>query len=184
MPDLREIIDLLDETTIAQEIGLKHYAARERFQGKVLIGNYVEFQQEVTRAYQYFFSQTIADTELPESYAWSAARQIVESKFGSLETAVRNCMTGRAGALHSVYNALNEALLEEMTEKYIRHILSTYVNPMSWSDRLDLMNQYISRYGAYLEGAKQPEALVADWEKLIRLHAQVVSRIRGEMSSF
>ena len=188
MPDLMEILNLLDEQTIARRVSLSHEFARERYQlRRFMVENFREFQREITDYTKYHFAATTAPVEMPDELAFGMAWQMVDRSYGSqggIETAYRNAKTGTRGGLSGVLTAIANALREEREEAYVNYILRTRVDPLDFDQVVDLMSQYLARFGRYIPAGttvRAPAELAANWPELIKLHSRVVSSIRGRL---
>jgi hypothetical protein len=188
MANLQRILDLLDERTLAQEVWLANDMARERYRlERATVSDWDEFLEEITTYYEWHFRQTRGDANLVKYSLESSASKIVEQAYssqGGMEAAVRNAKTGTGGGLSGVLTAIAQHLRQEHEEHYVGHILRKHINPMDWDEVVDLMRQYLRRFGGDLprgSRVKKPEELAKNWRELITMHAKVMSAVRDRL---
>lgn len=188
MPDLTRILDLLDERTIAQEVGIRNDFARERYQlRRVTVGTIDEFKEEIESYYRWHYAQTIGDTEMPGFMASGLAWEIVDQAYatsGGVKTAFRNAKTGTHGGLSAVLTGIGQHLKKEQEEKYIEWILREHVNPLDFDEITELMRQYLGRFGNFFPPGTEPSSpaeLAMNWKELIKIHASVISTMRDRL---
>lgn len=76
---------------------------------------------------------------------------------------------------------------EDQREKFIEHIFYTFVDPMNYEDQIELMQQYLERFGAFLPPEEQTRSaidLAREWQTLIRTHAEVIGNIQESLRRF
>jgi len=64
-------------------------------------------------------------------------------------------------------------------EGYIREAFDRYVKPDSWEEKVDIMSQFIARFGHLLSSsirAGQPERYAQNYEELIRSYVDSLKR--------
>jgi hypothetical protein len=74
---------------------------------------------------------------------------------------------------------LAEALKTESVGRYIRDAFDRYVEPNSWEQKVDIMRQFIARFGHVLSSsirANQPERYAQNYEELIRSYVDSLKK--------
>ena len=189
---LGKILDLLDPEHIAGVFGNDHEMARESFH---LTGNTVsshkEFYDIILKYYRHHFSRTIASgTPVPEDVAAGEARRILERSFreyGGYEGAYKNAISGKAGGMVAVVNAIATALRQNQEELHIENVFYKEIDPMDYEEIVELMVQLLDRFGGYLspsERARDPHDLVRNYDELIKMLARSVSSVRGMVKKY
>lgn len=189
--NLSMILKELDPENISYKVSRIHDAMRELYVvQRITVQNFEEFMEEITKFYQHQFSAVISGghVDVPDWIASGFAREIVDkafSRLGGLEGAYMIASKGIEGGLRTVIDSIYKAIKEQQEEQYINHVLITYVDPLDWDDRIELMRQYLNRFGRSLpEGAriKSPEELAANYEEIIKLHMKALQSIRTRIA--
>ena len=185
MANLNRMLELLDEVNITNVVGMKHDIAREQYVvTRRTVDSYAQFNEEITRFVQYQLHATLGNTAIPQYMASSQAVGIVERAFtsvGGLQGAYEIASTGIRGGLRAVIDTLYQAIKKEEEEAYVEYILRTEVDPLSFEDRAQLMQAYLSRFGHnFPQGIRVPTAyeLAGNYESIIRMHTEVINAIR------
>lgn len=185
MANLNRMIALLDETNLSAVVGLKHDTARERYQlTRSTVASSAEFEEEITRFVQYQLCATRGNAAVPRYMASSQAAEIIERAFaniGGASGAYEIASRGIRGGLRAVIEVLCSAIKKEEEEAYIEYVLRTEVDPLSFDDRVELMQAYLTRYGRnFPNSVRVPTAfeLAGNYENIIRMHIEVINSIR------
>jgi len=187
--DLDEIVKMLDERVIAMKIGLKHVVSlRDYNLKKLVVADYTELMDETTKFYQYQMARTRhGGVVMSEWVAHNSVRKLLESAFGQmggLEGAFDIASNGTEDAMMTVIRVIYEAIKKEDEEAYIEWILRTYVNPLNPGERIEVMAQYLERFGRYLPPGtrvKSPQELSVKYDEVIKLHMKALQAIRGRI---
>ena len=185
MANLNRMLELLDEVNITNVVGMKHDIAREQYVvTRRTVDSYAQFNEEITRFVQYQLHTTLGNTAVPQYMASSQAVGIIERAFtsvGGLQGAYEIASTGIRSGLRAVIDTLYQAIKKEEEEAYVEYILRTEVDPLSFEDRAQLMQAYLSRFGHnFPQGIRVPTAyeLAGNYESIIRMHTEVINAIR------
>lgn len=185
MSNLIRMITLLDEVNLSNVVGLKHDTARERYHiTRSTVNSSVEFEEEVTRFVEYQLCATRGNVAIPRYMASSQAANIIERAFaniGGTSGAYEMANRGIRGGLRAVIDVLYQAIKKEEEEAYIEYVLRTEVDPLSFDDRVELMQAYLTRYGRnFPNSIRIPTAfeLAGNYESIIRMHVEVINSIR------
>ena len=194
--NLNELFELLDEQVIAQVVSIKHDRAREQYPlENITIDSFQDFENEIVLYYQYHFSETIGNSDIimaPEA-AYSYARQIIEGHFrrhgelNPLEGAYRIARTGTNGGLRYIIDIIAGSLKRSQEMQYTEYIIDSYIDPVDYDAHIELMREYLQRYRDYIPAdmrLKSPELLPVEYKQLIKLHVDIVNRIRNTMARY
>lgn len=184
MADLLGILIALDEQTITKIVSSKHDLAREGHKvSSLTISSYPAFLRLVENYVLYHTRQT-GGGDLPSYMANSKGMTILNYAFqslGGIQGAYEVCKTGLRGGVITVINTLAEALKTEEERLYIEAQLRYYCNPISFDDRVALMEQYLTRFTKNLPSGVKPRTaleLAANYEDVIETHMAVIKNIR------
>jgi len=190
--NLNAIIQLLDEENIARVVSIRHDLAREQYSmKKAVVQSFDEFKAEVTRFYQYQYCITITGSTnvvVPEWMASGFAIDILErafSKDGGLEGAYRIAQKGVQGGMRAILDAIYKILKAQQEEQYIDYVLRSHVDPLDWNDKVDLMTQYLQRFGRNLPAGAQVKSameLAIRYEDFLKLHMKALQTIRSRIA--
>jgi hypothetical protein len=157
--------------------------ARESYnRGKATVESFDEMMDEAVQYYNYHFSKVVcAGVTPPPDMTRGNVWHLLEQHYkGGIQAAARAAMRGLNGALPSIYDCIFEYFLKDQEEHYFNHVIMECVDVMDLDDIKELMQQYIQRYGRYLDGENMPRAeyLVPMYRDVIRNHAAIVENIR------
>jgi len=195
--NLNQLFELLDEEVIARTVSINHDRAREQYPlGDMVINSFQDFEEEITLYYQYHFAQTIGGNGAimaDEAAAWYA-RSIVEGYFrrrgeglNPLETGYRTAVTGTNGGIRFIINLIADSLKRSQEEQYIEHVINTNIDPTDYNGHINLMREYIQTYSQYISDdirLKPPELLAVEYKQLIKLHVEVINRMRNPIAVY
>lgn len=190
--NISEIFALLDPETMAKRFGLIYMAIRETYVPRNIVANtFDEFMAIMADFFKTLFLGRLnlkADVEMPVEYSYGFARDILDKAFqgqGGLEYAYHICKTGIDGGIKTLLDRIYYVLLKQEEERYAMFILEMVIR-MDWETKVELMRQYIRRFGNNLpDGSpmKNPEQLALHCEEIIRNHVENIARLRIRMSS-
>ena len=170
-----DVLDMISEETVAERVDIPNDEARQRYPlERNTIDTHEEFHEEIAVYYAYHMAEVIGQADLPPEFASGLARDAIDGEFrrqGGYEGAYRNARTGRHGGLAASLDAIAKTFKQDQREKFIEHIFFSFVDPMNYEDQIELMAQYLERFGAFLPPAEQtrsPMDLAREWKTLIR----------------
>lgn len=184
--NLNMMLQMLDEQHIANTVGISCYMARNSYSlRKPTINNFDELLDEATRFYQHMNRAVVGmgKITMPDWMAAGHARDILERM--GLEDAYTIAHEGIRGGLHSILEAIYQHISEEMEEKYIELVLVKFVDPVDFDDRIELMRQYLQRFGSNIPANKQPKKaaeLAVNYKEFIKMHMKYLQGIRGKLT--
>ena len=194
--DLNQTFELLGNEVIAQVVSVHHDRAREEYPLEITVRSFEDLKEELILYYQWHFSRTIGNgAEIAPEAAWEYCRNIIESYFrrrrggelNGLEAAYRMVRQGTDGGLRLLINLIADSLKRSQEEQYVEHVIDSNIDPMDFESHINLMREYIRRYSDYLPPdmrVKRPELLARDYKQLIKIHCEVLNRIRSNIGVY
>jgi hypothetical protein len=185
MGSLEHLLAMIDELGIARNVGVPHDEARMHYSlRRNTVSSFPEFTEAITDYYNHHVSLCVLHGgHLSRTEAAGRAKQILEQDYrrqgGSLVTAFNDAHEGTNGGLRVVLDRIAESLKTESVERYIREAFDRYVTPNSWEQKVDIMRQFIARFGYLLSSsirADQPERYAHNYEELIRSYMDSLKR--------
>jgi hypothetical protein len=177
MRSIDSLCDALDEVAIARNVGIGHDEARAGYGLKRnTVTNFNEFNNIIAEYYIYHIGQCVVrGGSLAFFEAAGRASEIVEREYkrqgGNLMSAYKDANDGTNGGLRIILDVIAEHLKEESVERYIRHAFNQHVDPTSWSQKVEIIRQFIDRYrytlGSAIDAAN-PERYAQNYDELIR----------------
>lgn len=186
---LTRILNKLDPNNISRVVEEAHSMARETFTlDSDRVSNHAEFYDKVTRYYRHHYAHTIVGgVDLPEDVVHSEVRRHLEQayrEYGGYEGAYNNARMGRSGGMPAILNAIASGLRQEQERQYIEHVFFTEVDPMDYEEIVDLMREYLDRFGGLMspaDRARSPHDLARNYDTVIKQHARYMGIIRDMM---
>lgn len=184
---LTRILDKIDAERIAAVVGNAHDMARESFTlSKNTVTGHPEFLDTITRYYRHHYAHTIVGgVDLPDDMVSSEVRNLLDHsyrEYGGYEGAYQNARTGKAGGMHAILDAISTSLRQQQEQRYIEHVFYTEVDPMNYEQIVELMREYLDRFGGYLppaDRARSPHDLARNYDTVIKAHARAMSVVKG-----
>lgn len=181
--DVEVAMRMMDPEECSRRYIMPNIMARENYtKGKATVQSFDEMMNEAVQYYNYHFSKVVCEgvtppVDLTRGNVWHLLEQHYQ---GGIQAAARAAMRGLNGGLPSIYDCITEYFSKEQEEQYFNHVILECVNVMDLDDIKELMQQYIQRYGSYLDGANMPKAeyLVPHYRDVIKQHAKIVEHIR------
>lgn len=186
MNSLNNLIAAIDEQAITRKIGIPHDEARMQYSLKRnTVDSFQEFTDIIANYYNYHFSQCVVHGgSLSRTEAGGRAKEILEQEYrrtgGDLNTAYNDAHDGTNGGLRVILDKIAEYLKIESVERYIREAFDRYVEPTSWDQKVEIMQQFIAKYGDQFSSsirANQPERYAQNYQDLIRAYVESLKRI-------
>ena len=186
---LGRILDMLDPERIATVIGNRNEMARESFVlTRNTVDSHAEFYDIALRYYRHHYAETVGHGgTVPEDKAAYEARMMLDRAYRDqegYEGAYHSGRTGKAGGMRGVLNAVANGMRQQQEEHYLEHIFYTLIDPMDYDTIVEVMRQYLDRFGGYLspaERARSPHDLARNYDSIIKAHARAMGTIRGMM---
>jgi len=184
--NLNMMLQMLDERNIANTVGIPCYMARNAYPlRKPTVRNFDELIEETTKFYQHMHCQIICIGKFTMPYGMAEGHtHSLLDKMG-LEDVYMIANEGIRGGLHAIFEAIHEHFKEEMEEKYIEMILTKFVDPVDYDDRIELMQQYLNRFGSNIPANVRPRSaaeLAINYKDIVKIHMNVLKGMRGKIT--
>lgn len=179
------IMAATDELAIAKNVAGPHDDVRMKHSlERNTVNSFKELDEKMTGYYIYHMSQAVLHGGyLSRSEASGRAKEIIDQDYrrqgGNINTAYNDAHDGTNGGLRVILDRIAERLKAESVERYIRNVFDTYVDPTAWEEKVEIMRQFLSRYGHMLSSSirvDQPERYAQNYEELIRAYVSALQR--------
>lgn len=179
MSAIRDMLNLLDERTIAREVGIAHDNARMSYPLRSnTVASFDEFASVIGEYYNYHFGRCVAPGgAMSRTDAQSRAKEALEREYrrrhGDIVSAYNDAHDGTNGGLRVILDTIAEALKAEAVERHIREVFDRYVTPNSWEQKVEIVRQFIAQCGLNLSSSinkDQPERYAQNFNELIRAY--------------
>ena len=193
MSSLDNLLATMDELAIARNVGIPHDEARMRYSlNSNTVGSFDEFTDVIADYYNHHVSACVVHGGfLSRTEAAGRAKEILEQEYrrqgGNMITAFNDAHEGTQGGLRVVLDRIAEFLKAESVERYIRDAFDRYVTPNSWEQKVDIMRQFIARFGQILSSSinpNQPERYAQNYEDLIRSYVESLKKTSSVFRRF
>jgi len=177
MQDINLLLDELTEEAITNAVGLRHDEARLRYR---LTSNVVKTFDEFTRVIADYYNHQFGTCMLANGgslipmEAAGRAKELIDRMYrdqgGDIEAAFRDGSLGTNGGMRGILDRIAEGLKGEAVHRYMRDVLDRHITPHEWSDKVDILRQFISHYGRLLGPSiesDKPERYARDCTTLI-----------------
>jgi len=190
MDSLESLLAAMDELVIAKKVGIPHDEARMCYAlSSNTVGSFDEFADVIADYYNHHVGQCVVHGgSLSRAEAAGRAKEVLEHEYrrqgGNMISAYNDAHDGTSGGLRIVLDRIAEKLKAESVERYIRDAFDRYVDPTSWEQKVDIVRQFIARFGPMLSSSihtEQPERYAQNYEELIRAY---VESLRNTSSVF
>ena len=180
MTEIETILAALDERHISREIGLRHDNARNSFRlDKNTTSDFEEFGGILGDYYNQHIQSVYGCGPFAKSDAISRVKQLVDQIYhregGDFVSAFNDCVDSMNGGIRVVIDRIVEMLKAENVEHHIREIFDTHVAPHSWEMKVEIIKQFIAKYGDVLSSSinrDQPERYAQNYQDLIRSYTE------------
>jgi hypothetical protein len=185
MGSLEYLLAMIDEMGIARNVSTPHDEARMHYSlRRNTVSTFEDFTGVIADYYNHHVSRCVTHGGyLSRTEAAGRAKQILEQDYrrqgGNIVTAFNDAYDGTNGGLRVVLDRIAESLKAESVERYVREAFDRYVAPNSWEQKVDIMRQFITRFGHLLSSSirvDQPERYAQNYEELIRSYVDALRR--------
>ena len=190
MGSLEILLKTVDELEIAKNVTNAHDEFRMGYAlPKNTVDSFEEFTDLISNYYNHHVSRCVLHGgALSRTEASGRVKEILEQEYrkqgGNINTAYNDAHDGTNGGLRIILDRVAEQLKAESVERYIRDAFDRYVDPTSWEQKVDIIRQFIARFGRMLSSAihpDQPERYAQNYEELIRSY---IDGLRSTSSAF
>jgi len=181
MGTINSLLSALDERVIAQRVAIKHDEARMQFHlPSNTVANYDEFSDMTANYYNYHYTKCVTNGgSFSGGESRSAARALLENEYrrrrGDIVSAFNDAHDGTNGGLRAILDIICEAIKAESVERYIRDVFDRCVKPVSWTQKVDIIRQFITYCSPFLSSsivANEPERYAQNYSELIRAYVE------------
>ena len=193
MSSLENLLAAMDEVTIAKTVGILHDEARMHYSlTRNTVGSFEDFTDVISEYYSYHVSRCVVHGGyMSSTEAAGRAKEILEQEYrrqgGNIITAYNDAHDGTNGGLRLILDKIAEQLKTESVERYIRDAFDKYVDPTSWEQKVNVIRQFIARYGRMLSSSirsDQPERYAQSYEELIKAYVESLKRTSSVFRRF
>lgn len=181
MRSLANLMTELDERAIAANVGIKHDQARSQYPLRsITVRSWDEFIGIIADYYSKHFSicNSIGGSfSRPE--AAQRAREIIEKEYRNkgrtINSAYNDAHEGTNGGMSAILDIIANNLKMESIQRYVQDTFDRYVTPISWSEKVSLISQFIDHCGLHHNSSidrNNPERYAHDYKDLIWAYAQ------------
>jgi len=173
MSDFIGLSRALDETNISK-IGIPFDIERMNYRPSSSIPtNYHAFRTEIGRFHNHIYTRCVSrGGRLSLEEAYIRSKEILERDYqrrgGNIVTAYNDA---RDNGYRNVFDIITDSLKAVQIERYIEGVFDKYVEPSSWSQKLEITRQFIAHCGPHLSRSlikEQPSRYCNDYKLLIR----------------
>ena len=193
MGSIESLLAEVDELALARNVAIPHDEARMNYSpGRNTVGSFDEFTDVIADYHNYHIGQCVIHGGfLSRTEAAGKAKEILGQEYrrqgGNIITAYNDAHDGTNGGLRVVLDRIAEHLKAESVELYIRDAFDRYVRPNSWEQKVDIMRQFLARFGHHLSSSirmDQPEEYAANFEELIRAYVESLKKTSSVFRRF
>jgi len=181
MGTINSLLSALDERVVAQRVAIKHDEARMQFHlPSNTVANYDEFSDITANYYNYHYTKCVTNGgSFSGGEARSAARALLENEYrrrrGDIVSAFNDAKDGTNGGLRAILDIICEAIKAESVERYVRDVFDRCVKPVSWTQKVDIIRQFITYCSPFLSSsivANEPERYAQNYSELISSYTE------------
>ncbi len=187
--NLDKLIEDLDPEKINEDIGMQHADIRNNYKiDNIKATNWDDFKDQIIK-YVKNHHKKIYKTDMPDEMAYSKAREVLEQmrdKNGNRIGFLGAYELARKGKLPKVIDELSDAFEGEHTRAYTTHVMEQ-IDPLDFKQHVELVKEYRAKYSQFLPkgmNKKSDAELARDYQGLIKHHASVVQKVKGNMEEY
>lgn len=181
MSTVGDLLNALDDRTIAKKVGSQHDDARNRYPLRAnTVGSMQEFTVLIGDYYNYHFTRCVSHGgELSHVDAQDRAKEVIEREYRRRRGDVISCYTdvhdGTNGGARAVLDLIADALKAEAVQRYVRGMFDQYVARNDWGQKVEVIRQFIAHCGVDLSeciDVAHPERYAGDYVDLITAYVE------------
>jgi hypothetical protein len=161
----------LNPKVIIEKTELPNDTARGKYSLKSSIArSYQEYEKTIIDYMDFHFKEVYKGNSFPPEMLRDRADKYLKKTGGLTETSAYIALSGANGGIPYLLNLIAEAIKEEMKRAYFDYVITTFINPLSFQEVVELMREFKSslvnyspKSFAYIE----PEAMAADYKEVI-----------------
>ena len=180
MANIQNLINRIDETALSR-IGLPHDEARIKYRlNKNTVNSFEEFTNIIGDYCNHHYQTCISNGgRLSSHEAMSKAKELLEQHYrqenGDLVSAFNDCRDGTNSGLRGILDIIADQLKMKSINRYIRNVFDEIVAPNCWSDKVEIIRQFVNYYGFQFSTAldvNQIERYATNYRDLIQEYSQ------------
>ena len=164
----------------------KTEAPHDRIRGSItlessIVGSYREFEDIIIAYTSYHMQQTLGNFP-PNDYALDKARKFLDASIG-FDNSVFMGMSGSEGGMYNVINQICDGFKQEARQAYFSYIVDTFIDPLSFTETVELMREFKARLGAYSPqsfGYVSPEQMASNYKAILYNYIESLTRYRNQ----
>jgi hypothetical protein len=181
MSSIDSLIRALDERTIAVKISRNHNDARVQYRlDSSVVESWPEFETIIGQYFNHHYSQCVSSGgRLDPGKARSRAKEIIEREYrrrhGDIASAYEDAVSGTNGGLGRVLDTLANGILAEAIEDYVRDQFDSFIQPISFEEKVSAICALFSIIGPHLASSVQlnrPERYAKDYRAVIEAYTE------------
>ena len=181
MSKLKQVMEYLNPKKIIEKTQIPHDNARASITlQSAIVRNYREFEKTII-AYVAHHTQMTLGLAMPPDLCLDKARRFLESSIG-WENAVYIAMSGDEGGVPHILNQINDQFKQESKQSYFTYFLDQVVEPLNFSEVVELMNDLKQKIGAYAPESFNyisAEQMAGNYRDVLYKYIDSVSRHRN-----
>ena len=185
MGTIHSLLAALDEREIARRITMAHDEARMRFQLPAnTVRDFDQLAAIIADYYNYHQMTCISrGGRMSNDDAYIEAKDLLEreqrKRGGDIVTVFNDAHDGTNGGLRVVLDTIADGLKAAAVERYTTAVFDRHVTPNSWSQRVEIIRQFIACCGHMLANAiviSEPERYAREYDELIKSYVEGLRR--------
>lgn len=185
MSAIREILQMLDETSIARTIAIPHDQARLAYAlDSNTVRSFPDFEDTIAAYYAYHFERCISrGGRLSRTEALGRAKEVLDREYrkqhGDVVSAFNDAHDGTNGGLRRILDLIAESMKAESTDRYVRDVFDRYVEPNDFEQKVEIIRGFVRECGPFLSRsiqAERPERYAANYRELVQDYVEGLRR--------
>jgi len=175
------LVYALQEPTIAREVSIPHDEARASYPlSSNTVSDFRGFEDRLAHYYSYHDALCVGrGGRLSRAEALGRAKEILEREYrrrrSDIVGAFADARDGTNNGLRGVLDVLADGIKADSVRHYITQQFDSRVAPNDFEAKVELIRQFIARFGAQLAGSIQagrPERYAQDYKTLVEAYVQ------------
>lgn len=177
MTNPKNIIARLRGEMIAKHVTNPLQEARDEFR---LLGNtvsgYPELVSELIRFERHIYRRCFDAPDMPDDHLWGEVTKHL-ARGGTIEWLLPRAVHGLDGGMSGgVLAELLQAHEQELTQRYVDHVLSSEVDPYDYDGILSLIDYIRREFGHLVDLPLEPGLLAMRWRQLVQWVASAITQ--------
>lgn len=178
MPIFQNLMHHLHPKVIIEKVEQPHDTARGKYVlNSSIVRSYAEFEKEIINYTDHHIKE-IYGNPFPPDLVLGKARNYLENSM-NFKNAVFTGMSGTDGGMNNVLNNIADGFKQEAKKAYFQYIIDSFVDPLNFSQVVELMREFKNKLGAYSSqpfSFVEPESMASDYESIIWQYIDSLSK--------